>query len=77
MSTAATARAGLAMALRHELCDKCGTRMWLQGAGHGFERWCCPHCLQVVGIDRDPQVGGRFQLDRGHPWRYAPFAFNS
>jgi hypothetical protein len=54
-------------ALWREVCDKCGTRMELKGSGHGFERWACPYCHQVVGIDRDPQVGGRVQLHRGHP----------
>ena len=60
-----------------EVCDKCGAGMSLQGAGFDFERWACPHCLQVIGIDRDPQVGGRFQLRRGHPWRYSAGAFRS
>jgi hypothetical protein len=26
-------------------------------------------------IDRDPEVGGRFQISRGQPWNYAPQAF--
>jgi tRNA(Ile2) C34 agmatinyltransferase TiaS len=77
MGTIAQARTGLTTALRRELCDKCGTRMWLHSAGHGFERWRCPSCFQVIGIDRDPQVGGRFQLERGHPWRYSPDAFKT
>jgi hypothetical protein len=51
--------------------------MELQGAAHGFERWQCPTCRQVVGIDRDPEVGGRFQIDRGQPWNYSPDAFES
>ena len=38
-------------------------------------RWACPGCRQLVGIDRDPQVGGRFQIARGQPWSYAPEAF--
>ena len=44
----------------------------LEGAAHEFERWKCPNCRQVIGIDRDPQVGGRFQLARGQPWNYSP-----
>jgi hypothetical protein len=63
--------------LWREVCDKCGTRMELEGRGYGFERWACPHCRQVVGIDRDRQVGGRFQLHRGHPWRWSAQAFRS
>ena len=38
-------------------------------------RWACPGCRQVVGIDRDPQVGGRFQVALGPPWSYAVEAF--
>jgi hypothetical protein len=38
-------------------------------------RWACPGCRQVVGIDRDPQVGGRFQVALGQPWSYAVEAF--
>jgi hypothetical protein len=49
--------------------------MDLEGSAHGFERWSCPGCQQVVGIDRDPEVGSRFQIDRGQPWNYAPEAF--
>jgi hypothetical protein len=60
-----------------EVCDKCGADMALQGAGYDLERWACHGCLQVVGIDRDSQVGGRFQLRRGHPWRYSPDMFRS
>jgi ribosomal protein S27AE len=63
--------------LEREVCDKCGARMELEGAAHGFERWRCPRCRQVVGIDRDPEVGGRFQIDRGQPWNYAPDAFDN
>ena len=63
--------------LWREVCDKCGTRMELEGRGYGFERWACPYCRQVVGIDRDRQVGGRFQLHRGHPWRWSAQAFRS
>jgi hypothetical protein len=63
--------------LWREVCDKCGTRMELEGRGCGFERWACPYCRQVVGIDRDRQVGGRFQLHRGHPWRWSAQAFRS
>lgn len=59
------------------VCDKCGSQMELQGSAHGFERWRCPKCQQVVGIDRDEQVGGRFQIDRGQPWNYSPDAFKS
>jgi hypothetical protein len=51
--------------------------MELEGRGYGFERWVCPYCRQVVGIDRDPQAGGRFQLHRGHPWRWSAQAFRS
>jgi hypothetical protein len=51
--------------------------MELEGRGYGFERWVCPYCRQVVGIDRDRQVGGRFQLHRGHPWRWSAQAFGS
>ena len=60
-----------------EVCDKCGADMSLLGSGFDFERWACTVCQQVVGIDRDPQVGGRFQLRRGYPWRYAAGAFRS
>jgi hypothetical protein len=49
--------------------------MDLEGSANGFERWSCPGCRQVVGIDRDPQVGGRFQIAWGQPWNYAPEAF--
>jgi tRNA(Ile2) C34 agmatinyltransferase TiaS len=66
---------GAATTVRREVCDKCGTRMDLEGSAHGFERWSCPGCQQVVGIDRDPEVGSRFQIDRGQPWNYAPDAF--
>ncbi len=34
-------------------------------------------CHQIVGIDRDPEVGGRFQIDRGQPWNYSPDAFKN
>jgi hypothetical protein len=67
----------LVPALWREVCDKCGTRMELKGFGHGFERWACPYCRQVVGIDRDPQVGGRVQLHRGQPWRWSAQAFST
>jgi tRNA(Ile2) C34 agmatinyltransferase TiaS len=67
---------GAATTVRREVCDKCGTRMDLEGSAHGFERWSCPGCQQVVGIDRDPEVGSRFQIDRGQPWNYAPDAFH-
>ena len=66
---------GTATTLRRESCNKCGTRMDLEGSAHGFERWACPGCRQVVGIDRDPRVGGRFQIARGQPWNYASEAF--
>jgi hypothetical protein len=62
--------------LQRETCDKCWTRMDLEGSAHGFERWTCPGCGQIVGFDRDPLVGGRFQIDRGQPWKYAPEAFD-
>jgi hypothetical protein len=77
MTVVDQARFMLDSALRHEWCDKCDARMWRHGAGHGFERWRCPNCRQVIGIDRDPEVGGRFQLDRGQPWRYSRHAFRS
>ena len=60
-----------------EVCDKCGTRMGLEGSAHGFERWSCPGCQQVIGIDRDPEVGSRFQIARGQPWNYTPDAFKN
>jgi tRNA(Ile2) C34 agmatinyltransferase TiaS len=68
-------KAGTATVARPEVCDKCGSRMDLQGSAHGFERWQCPNCQQVVGIDRDPEVGSRFQLARGLPWNYSPEVF--
>jgi tRNA(Ile2) C34 agmatinyltransferase TiaS len=68
---------GAAATLQREGCDKCGSRMELQGSAHGFERWTCPKCQQVIGIDRDPQVGSRFQIDRGQPWNYKPDALNN
>jgi hypothetical protein len=46
---------GAATTVRREVCDKCGTRTDLEGSTHGFERWSCPGCQQVVGIDRDPR----------------------
>jgi tRNA(Ile2) C34 agmatinyltransferase TiaS len=75
MSSESKREGGAATAVRREVCDKCGTRMDLEGSAHGFERWSCPGCRQVVGIDRDPEVGTRFQIDRGQPWHYAPEAF--
>jgi tRNA(Ile2) C34 agmatinyltransferase TiaS len=63
--------------LRREVCDKCGSRMELQGSAHGFERWTCPRCQQVVGIDRDPEVGTRVQLARGQPGNYSPDVFKN
>jgi hypothetical protein len=69
--------AGTATATRPEECDKCGSRMDLQGSAHGFECWQCPGCQQVVGIDRDPEVGSRFRLARGQPWNYSPEVFKS
>jgi hypothetical protein len=35
------------------------------------------HLVVVVGIDRDPEVGSRFQLARGQPWNYSPDAFKN
>ena len=64
-----------ATTVQREVCDKCGSRMDLEGASHEFERWSCPNCQQVVGIDRDPEVGSRFQLARGQPWNYSPEVF--
>jgi hypothetical protein len=69
--------AGTTTTLQREVCDKCGTRMDLQGSGHGFERWWCAGCHQVVGIDRDPEVGSRFQIARGQPWNYSPDVFKN
>lgn len=43
-------------------CDRCGAMMTPGADGHGFERWSCPGCRQVVGTDRDLRVGGRLQL---------------
>jgi hypothetical protein len=54
---------------RREGCDECGAGMSLRGSACDFELWECPGCLQVIGIDRDPQVGGRFRLRRGRPRR--------
>jgi phage FluMu protein Com len=48
--------------LQREVCDKCGSRMELESSAYGFERWKCPKCQQIVGIDRDPEVGSRFQI---------------
>jgi hypothetical protein len=75
MSTDLQASGRLLPPLWREVCDKCGTRMELKGFGHGFERWACPYCHQVVGIDRDAHVGGRVQLRRGQPWRWSATAF--
>ena len=36
-----------------------------------------PKCQQIVGIDRDPEVGSRFQIARGQPWNYSPDAFKN
>jgi hypothetical protein len=47
------------------------------GFGPRFERWTCPRCQQVIGIDRGPEVGSRFQLARGQPWNYSPDAFKN
>jgi tRNA(Ile2) C34 agmatinyltransferase TiaS len=66
---------GTVTTVQPEVCDKCGSPMDLQGSAHGFERWKCPKCQQVVGIDRDPEVGHRFQLARGQPWNYSPEMF--
>jgi phage FluMu protein Com len=63
--------------LQREVCDKCGSRMELESSAYGFERWKCPKCQQVVGIDRDPEVGHRFQIERGQPWNYSPDAFKN
>jgi len=57
--------------LQREVCDKCGSRMELESSAYGFERWKCPKCQQIVGIDRDPDVGSRFQIARGQPWNYS------
>jgi hypothetical protein len=63
--------------LQREVCDKCGSRMELESSAYGFERWKCPKCQQIVGIDRDPDVGSRFQIARGQPWNYSPDAFKN
>jgi hypothetical protein len=68
---------GASTTLQREVCDKCGSQMDLQGSGHGFERWWCANCHQVVGIDRDPEVGSRFQIARGQPWNYSPDVFKN
>ena len=75
MSSNSTSDTGVASTPWREVCDKCGARMDLTGSAHGFERWTCPGCQQVIGIDRDPEVGGRFQIARGQPWSYVPEAF--
>jgi ribosomal protein S27AE len=77
MDTEIQSDAGADTALQRELCDKCGSGMDLQGSAYGFQRWRCPKCQQVVGIDRDPEVGGRFQIARGQPWNYSPDAFKN
>jgi tRNA(Ile2) C34 agmatinyltransferase TiaS len=69
--------AGTTTTSRQETCDKCGAPMDLQGSAHGFERWRCPACQQVVGVDRDPEVGSRFQISRGQPWNYSPEVFKN
>jgi hypothetical protein len=76
MSSESKSDTGTTATVGREACDKCGTRMDLEGSAHGFERWSCPGCQQVVGIDRDPEVGGRFQIARGQPWNYLPEAFH-
>jgi tRNA(Ile2) C34 agmatinyltransferase TiaS len=63
--------------LQREVCDKCGSRMELESSAYGFERWKCPKCQQIIGIDRDPEVSSRFQIDRGQPWNYSPDAFKN
>ncbi|HZC99523.1 MAG TPA: hypothetical protein VFA46_04820 [Actinomycetes bacterium] len=76
MSIGTQQRGGTALTLRREVCDKCGNQMVL-GSGHQFERWQCPWCHQVVGIDRDPKIAARFQLRRGYTWRYSPDALHT
>jgi ribosomal protein L37AE/L43A len=63
--------------LQREVCDKCGSRMELESSAYGFERWKCPKCQQIVGVDTDPEVGSRFQIARGQPWNYSPDAFRN
>jgi ribosomal protein S27AE len=77
MNTEIQNDAGAETAMERELCDKCGSGMDLQGSAYGFQRWRCPKCQQVVGIDRDPEVGSRFQIARGQPWNYSPDAFKN
>jgi hypothetical protein len=70
MDTEIQSDAGAETAMERERCDKCGS-------AYGFQRWRCPNCQQVVGIDRDPEVGSRFQIARGQPWNYSPDAFKN
>jgi hypothetical protein len=69
MSIGLEASGRLVPALWRELCDKCSTRMELKGFGHGFERWACPFCHQVVGIDG---LDGNMPGGHGWSWSYLP-----
>ncbi len=42
MGSNSRVEAGTAPTVWREVCDKCGTRMDLEGSAHGFERWSCP-----------------------------------
>ena len=77
MSTGLEANDRLIPTLWHEVCDKCGTRMDLRGVGGGFERWTCPFCRQVVGIDRDPRPVGATSCTAATPWRWSARAFRT
>jgi hypothetical protein len=72
MGTVTREVGGTALTRWPEICDKCGAPMALKGSGHDFERWQCPTCRQVIGIDRDPSVAARVRLHRGYPWLYSP-----
>jgi hypothetical protein len=48
MSTGVQTTGQSGPSLWREVCDKCGTRMELEGRGYGFERWACPYCRQGV-----------------------------
>jgi hypothetical protein len=58
MSTGAQTTGPSVPSLWREVCDKCGTRMELEGRGYGFERWACP-ILPPGGRDRPRSAGRR------------------
>ena len=75
MSTGLEANDRLIPTLWHEVCDKCGTRM---DRGGGWLRAVDVPVLPPGGRDRPrPQAGGRYQLHRGHPWRWSARAFRT